>query len=196
MISALAQVSVIEGGDRYLSAARKSADFILANLVINKTLKRRYCDKEAKFDGVLEDYSFIIQGLLNLFQASSDSRYFNEAVSLQDVQDHQFWDSINGGYYFSNFDSVDIITRKKDFNDGATPSGNSVSALNLLKLYQLSGESRFIERYRKLKAAMIPHVSKYPGAFTTFLSALDFELEGLSSESIYHYFRRLHFKPV
>ena len=175
MISALAKVAGVEGDGPYLDSAKRAANFILSNLLIDSGLKRRFCDGEAGFDGVLEDYSFLIQGLLDLHEVSGDVLYFDSAVKLQSIQDSKFWDTETGSYFFSA--SLDVITRKKDYNDGATPSGNSVAALNLLRLHQLTGESSYKDFYLKLKLAMLPHARRYPGAFTTFLSALDYELE-------------------
>ncbi len=181
MISALAQVAMLASEDLYASAAKKAADFLIENLFEEEVLKRRYCDGEASFAGVLEDYSFFIEGLLLLHEATGVNRYFTTAKNLQSLQDRYFWDEKNGGYFFASGTSSDLITRKKDFNDGATPSGNSVSALNLLRLFQLTGESAYLDRFQKLKAVMIPHVAKFPGAYATFLSALDYELESLTS---------------
>ena len=175
MISALCSVAKLEVNSRYLDSAKKAADFVLNNLISESTLKRRFCDGEAAVDAVLEDYSFFIQGLLDLHEVSGIETYFDSAVELQSIQDSNFWDESNGGYFFSA--NSDLITRKKDYNDGATPSGNSVAALNLLRLHQLTGKNTYKEYFLKLKQAMLPHATKYPGAYTTFLSALDYELE-------------------
>jgi uncharacterized protein YyaL (SSP411 family) len=181
ILTALSKVIGATGDKRYLQSAMKAADFIVDNLLSTTKLQRRFCDGEAAFDGVLEDYSFLIQGLLDLYEVSGETKYFTSAESIQEMQNSLFWDDSNGAYYFAGRGSSDLITRKKDYNDGATPSGNSVSALNLLRLYQLTGLRSYEEYFTKLKAAMLPHVNKYPGAFTTFLSALDFELESQKS---------------
>ncbi len=177
MLTALGRTYAVTGEGRYLTAATETAAFIRESLWKNGQLLRSYCDGEAKIPGFLEDYSYLIQGLLSLYEVSSLRAHYDWAVELQHVQDQLFWDGERGGYYFSPAGLTELIVRKKDFNDGAVPSGNSISALNLLKFCQLSGEASFLTRYHSLVRSMAPHAAKYPAAYPTLLCAIDFELD-------------------
>lgn len=178
--NALAISGLIEGyqttrESRFLDAAIRAESFCSNRLYVNEKLYRSWCDGVCSHEGFLEDYSYLVQALLDLYLATGEFNYLQKAYSTQQQQDSLFWDDVRGGYFFAPKELEGLIVRKKDFNDGATPAGNSVSALNLLRLHQLTGERVYLERFAELKSVMAPFASKYPGAYVTFLRALDFE---------------------
>lgn len=181
LISAFAEGYAVTGDERFLSAALKAERFQREKLSDGRKLLRRFCDNDSRFPGFLEDYSYLIQALIDLYQVSGEASLSKRALELQDTQDELFWDFEKGGYFFATSELTELIVRKKDFNDGATPSGNSVSAMNLLRLFQLSGDSKYLDRYRELVTAMAPFAEKYPTAYATFICALDYEHENFRS---------------
>ncbi|MFN3134416.1 MAG: thioredoxin domain-containing protein [Candidatus Kryptonium sp.] len=176
MIAAFAKAySVLKIGE-YLNVARKGADFILKNLYKDGKLLHRFRDGEAKIDGYLDDYAFFIWGLLELYEASFETKYLKTAIDLAEVMIQLFWDDENGGFYFTDSENKDVIFRQKELYDGATPSGNSVALLDLIKLAKITGRNDFNEIADKLVETFATMIKKYPSAYTFFLSSLSFIL--------------------
>ena len=132
MVSALSRAGFVLGKAEYLEEASRAVTFISAKLKVDGMLKRRWRDGDVRFDAVLEDYAFLIQGLLDLYAASQNPRYVEEAIRLSDQQIGLFTDA-KGGFFSSNA-STDLPTRMKEGYDGAEPAGNSVAAMNFLRL--------------------------------------------------------------
>ncbi len=176
MLAAFADAAGVLGSGRYLEAAKKNADFILAHLQANGTLLRTWKDGKAKLNGYIEDYANLADGLLKLFEVSGENRYFKEAQRLADTMIAEFWDEENGGFYFTSNDHEALIVRNKDFNDNATPSGNSVGADVLLRLTRISGD----ERYERFSVTILKHaatkIRQYPQGFGRALAAIEFYL--------------------
>ena len=178
MIGALADGYRVLGNERYLTAAENAAKFIQEKLYRpNKMVLRRYRDGDAAFPGVLSDYSYLIAGLLSLYQASFNERWLTWAVTLQEMQDRLFWDNESAGYFFTSTEGEQLIVRKKELHDGAVPSPNAVSTLNLLQLYALTGRKEFETRANELFISMSGPMSKYPSAYASALIALDYKLD-------------------
>ncbi|MBI4495551.1 MAG: thioredoxin domain-containing protein [Deltaproteobacteria bacterium] len=176
MIAALAKGYSALGDPDYARAARQAADFILERMrTPSGGLFRRYRDGELAFPGFLEDYAFLVWGLLELYEAVLEIEYFKEALRLNRMMIDQFWDE-KGGFYFTPRDHEPLIVRPKDLHDGALPSGNSVAAGTLLRLSRMTGDID-LEKLadRQLKAFSFP-VSANPMAYIQFLNALDFML--------------------
>jgi uncharacterized protein YyaL (SSP411 family) len=176
MLTAFAEAANILGRDDYREIAARNAEFILKHLMRGGRLLRTYKDGQSKLNGYLEDYAYVIEGLIALYEATFDLKYFNQARELADTMIAQFWDESEGGFFFTSADHEELITRTKDYFDGATPSGNSVAALSLLKLGLLTQENDY-QRYavtvlRTMRQAM----SKYASGFGYLLCALDFYL--------------------
>ena len=138
MISAMAKAAQALQDEKYLRAAQKSAQFIKENLYESGKLARRFRDSEAKFTASLDDYAYLIQGLVDLYETDFDEQWLNWANTLQKKQDELFWDKETGGYYFSEENGSLLPGRNKNFEDYARPNSNAVSALNLLKLYNFN----------------------------------------------------------
>ncbi|MHA2182914.1 MAG: thioredoxin domain-containing protein, partial [Promethearchaeota archaeon] len=125
MITALAKGAVAFQNENYLNIAKKAVDFILLNLYnSNKDLLHRYKDGVSEINGYLTDYSFLIWGLIELYEATFDIFYLKTAIELHQNQIEKFWDNSIGGFYFTATDSEELLTRQKEIYDGAIPSGN------------------------------------------------------------------------
>ncbi len=176
MLAAFADAAGVLESDRYLEAAKRNADFILAELQKDGRLLRTWKDGKAKLNGYIEDYTNFADGLLRLFEVSGEAKYFEEARRLADTMIGEFWDQENGGFYFTSNDHEELIVRNKDYFDNATPSGNSVGADVLLRLARFSGDERY-ERFAvtilKLAASKI---KQYPQGFGRALAATEFYL--------------------
>lgn len=176
MLASFSEAGVILNRPDYTEAARRNAEFILSNLRENGRLLRTWKDGRAKFNAYLEDYAFLSEGLVTLFETTGESRWLKEALALVDRLIEEFWDDESGGFFFTGKSHESLIVRAKDYFDNATPSGNSVAALVLLRLATLTGR----ENYRSLATAVLREVGdqmrRYPSGFGYALSAADFLL--------------------
>ncbi|RYZ98754.1 MAG: thioredoxin domain-containing protein, partial [Proteobacteria bacterium] len=147
---------------RFLKAAEESAAWMKKNLWNGKTLYRRYAGGEAKYQGTASDYAFLIDGLIQLYQAGFNEDHLLWARELQAALDKDFWDEAGGGYFTASRTEENLIVRKKDRHDGAIPSPNSVSYRNLLALAQYFVEPALGERANKLLEFMKPVLEGMP----------------------------------
>src|SRR5437660_1093902 len=178
MISAYARAAQVLDEPRYLEDATRAADFVRAHLWDDseKTLYRSYRDGRGGVEGFADDYAFVIQGLLDLYEESFDVEWLKFAVELQKTQDRLFFDEKNGGYFSTSGKDKSVVLRMKDDNDSAEPAASSVAALNLLRLAQIRGEKRWQERAEKTVAAFQATLSRFPSAMPQLLVAADFSL--------------------
>ena len=175
MISSLAKAARILNSSRYLIEAKRVTGFIIDNLLEGNDLRRRWREGDARFDGVLEDYAFFIQGLIDLYQACHDPEYLQLAVGLSEKQIELFADKEAGGF-FNSRESAGILTRIKESYDGAEPSGNSVAALNFLRLGRLLNKSDWIDIGEKTIRAFGGMLEKHGSAMPLMLTALELAL--------------------
>lgn len=143
MISAFARAYQVLGERSYLTAAEQSARFVLGKMYDPSTgmLHRRYRDGEAKFDGHLDDYAFLVEGLLDLFESSFDPLWLEKAIKITQAETSRFWDPNKGGFFDTSGDDPSILIRMKEMYDGAEPSGNSIAAMNLLRLASVTDDA-------------------------------------------------------
>ncbi|MBI3115841.1 MAG: thioredoxin domain-containing protein [Thaumarchaeota archaeon] len=174
-ISAFARAYQVLREERYLAAAERSASFILSNLYKQGILLRRYRDGETAIQGTLEDYSFLLQGLLDLYEASFEPSLLQRAVQLARQMVELFWDKQEGGF-FLNSSSQELIVRVKEAYDGPTPSGNSVAALDLLRLWEMTGDEGLREMAEATIKLFGERLENEPTAHTFMLMAVDFLL--------------------
>ena len=147
MIAALSKGAQAFDQPKYADAARKAADFIFKTMRDpSGRLLHRFRDGEAALHAHVDDYSFLIWGLLELYEASFDVHYLQSALTLNDDFMAHFWDAGGGGLYFTADDAEELLLRKKEIYDGATPSGNSVAALNLLRLARITANADLEQR--------------------------------------------------
>jgi uncharacterized protein YyaL (SSP411 family) len=178
MISALARGAQVLDEPRYAEAARTSAAFIESRMYDQKTglLKRRYREGTAEIDAVVEDYAFLIQGLLDLYEASFDVRLLSWAVRLQEQQDALFWDAKGGGYFATREEAPHVLVRMKDNYDGPEPSANSVAAMNLLRLWQVTDRRGWRDKADATFATLSGRLESQGTAVPQLAAALDFSL--------------------
>ena len=176
MLTAFAEAANILGRDDYREIAVRNAEFLTTELMRDGRLLRTYKAGQAKLNGYLEDYAYVIEGLLAVYEATFELRFFTRARELADTMIDRFWDEQDGGFYFTSSDHEELITRTKDYFDNATPSGNSVAAAALLKLAVLTQQHDYSNNAVTILRALRPAMSRYPSAFGYMLSALDFYL--------------------
>jgi len=176
MMASFAEAGVILNRPDYTQTAKRNAEFVLSNLREDGMLLRTWKDGRAKFNAYLEDYAFLSEGLVTLFETTGELRWLKEALALTDRMIEEFWDNESGGFFFTGKSHESLIVRAKDYFDNATPSGNSVAATVLLRLTTLTGR----EHYRNLATALLREVGdqirRYPSGFGYALSAVDFLL--------------------
>ena len=175
MIGAMARAGTILHEERYIRAARRAADFALQTLRRKDgRLLKRYRAGEAGLPAHIEDYAFLTWGLLNLYEATFEVRYLQEAIALNDLTLKHFWDSKDGGFFMTADDGEKLLVRHKEIYDGAIPSGNSVAALNLLRIARITGRTELEDRAQSVMSAFSLDVERNPSAYTQLLQALDF----------------------
>ena len=150
MISAFAKAGFALDEKRYLQAAERAVSFVLTKLSKDGRLLRAYRNGAAPHQAVVEDYAFFIAGLVDLYEATGTDRWLKEALRLQGVLDAHYLDETKGGYYSTADDGPKLLVRDKPVYDGAQPSGNSVAAINLLRLHTLTTDARFAERAERI----------------------------------------------
>ncbi len=177
MIAALSKASRVFGNKDYFLAAARAADFIIAKMRdANGRLLRRYRLGEAGLSAHVDDYSFFIWGLLELYETSFEIIYLKVALQLHDDFLERFWDKESGGFFFTADDSEKLLVRQKEIYDGATPSGNSVAAMNLIKLSRICASLEFDSMVLAIGKAFSADVKRFPSAYTQFLLFVDFLL--------------------
>jgi len=177
MIAALAKGSIILNESKYLEAAELSTKFFMEKMRNESgRLLHRYRDGEASILGFIDDYAFLIWGLLEVYQATLNPKYLTLAYCFNDDFIAHFWDEKSGGFYFTADDSEELFVRQKEIYDGAIPSGNSVALLNLLRLGTIKGDLELIEKGNKLIESFSTNVGNMPSAHTYFMASLDYQV--------------------
>jgi uncharacterized protein len=178
MISAYAQGSLVLGDPAYAARAARATDFLLSKLREGGRLLRSFKDGAAHYNAYLDDYAFLIAGLLDLFEATGEVRWLNEAVGLDEVLEKHYEDSRGGGFFLTSDDHPKLLAREKPGYDGAEPSGNSVEALNLLRLQEFMFPDRaFRKRADHTLEAFGRILRSNPLALSEMLLALDFRYD-------------------
>ena len=177
MIAALAQAGLAFDNSGHIKMAEKAARALLEKLrQPDGRLLHRYREGEAGIVGNLDDYAALAWGLLNLYETTFDIDYLRIAIELTDLTLEHFWDNDQGGFYFTPDDGEQLLSRNKDFYDGAIPIGNSVAAMNLLRLNHMTGRVDYAEKAAALGRAVATQVTQVPTGFTYLLCAAAFEV--------------------
>ncbi len=193
-IAALAETSrALSGSDvpgtdgqaaRYREAAVMAADAVVRGLIDEGgRLHRSWKDGRATADGVLEDHANLADGLISLYEATQDERWFLQAVSLVDTILARFGDP-EGGFFDTPDDGEPLIVRPKGLQDNATPSGGSMTATVLLRLAALTGDQRYTIAAELSLASVAPYLARYPTAFAQWLCALELAHAGITEVAI------------
>jgi len=178
MISAYARGAQVLGEPRYLESATRAATFLRTTLYDGekKLLYRSYRNGRSEIEGFADDYAFVIQGMLDLYETSFDAEWLKFAAELQETQDRLFFDGKGGGYFSTSGNDESVVLRMKDDNDSAEPAASSVSALNLLRLAEMTSRDEWRERGQKTIEAFSATLSHFASAMPQMLVALDFSL--------------------
>jgi uncharacterized protein YyaL (SSP411 family) len=177
MIAALARGGMVLNDQRYTAAAEKAAKFVLENLRDeNGRLLRRYRLGKAGISAHLNDYAFLVWGLLELYENTYDPQFLMVAIGMTDQMLSLFWDDQNGGLFLTASDGEHILVRHKEVYDGAMPSGNSVALLNLLRLSRMTANKDFAAKAEKIVTAFSADIKSYPAGHAQFMVGLNFAL--------------------
>ncbi len=174
MIAAFAKAARAFGEEKYLRAARDAADFIMEKMYCERGLLRRFREREAAIDANLDDYAFMVWGLLELYEAEFETSRLETALSLNDEMTVLFSDGDKGGFFFTSKDAESLMVRKKEFHDGAIPCGNSVATMNLMKIARITGDSKYEETALKTLRSLSLLIEKIPLSHTMLLCAMEF----------------------
>lgn len=177
MITAFAKGYRVTGDIIYLNAAKDCISFIEQNLFVNEKLLRTYKNGIAKIDGYLEDYSYFINALLDVFEIEPDQKYLTLSIKLGHHLVEHFWDSENNNFFMTSDDHEKLIIRPKSNYDLSLPSGNSVSAFVMLRLYHLSQEPTFLEITTKIMASQAQIAAENPFGFGYLLNTISMYIQ-------------------
>lgn len=171
MIAALSVLYRASHNEKYIQAAQNAQDFIEKNLCNDKQLYTSYRDGKKSNKAFLDDYAFYTAALIEMYNSTLDNMYLDKAQQLCDETVKQFSDGENKGYYLSKSENSELFMNPKETYDGALPSGNSVMAYNLVRLYQLTEK----DKYQNLAENQIEFLSAqaqgYPAGHSMFLLA-------------------------
>ncbi|MFX1514409.1 MAG: thioredoxin domain-containing protein [Promethearchaeota archaeon] len=176
MIASLAKAGRVLNDSKYITAAKNAVDFILDNMFTSdRRLFHRYRNGEAGIVACLDDYAFLVWGLLELYETTLNAQYLKIALELNDDMIKHFW-SEEGGFFFTAGDSEELLVRKIVTYDGAIPSGNSIAMLNLLRLGRLTDNSKYEDKAAMIEQVASSSVNQSPLAHTSMLSSVDFSV--------------------
>ncbi|MFQ5542130.1 MAG: thioredoxin domain-containing protein, partial [Candidatus Binatia bacterium] len=177
MLSGLADAYEITGVPRYREVAEQTVDFIFTEMFREGTLYHTYRDGKAKLRSFLDDYAFLIAGLLDLYEATLERALLERAVQLTEVMILEFWDDIDGAFFYTGKSHEELISRSKPAFDGSIPSGNSAATQVLLRLFHYSGKEDYLRRAEKVLRLYYDAVEQQPFGSTSMIGALDYYLE-------------------
>jgi uncharacterized protein YyaL (SSP411 family) len=178
MITAYATAAQVLDRPDYAAAAARAADFLLTRLrgPGGKLLRTWSAGSPAKLNAYLEDYAYLLEGLVALYEATFEPRWVASALGVAGVMVEQFWDPQGGGFFFTGRDHEALIARGKDPHDNATPSGNAVAVTALLRLVKLTGRADLQDKAEATLRLYQGLLAAHPGAAGQILLALDFYL--------------------
>ena len=174
MLRSLALAARVTGREDYRKAAVENASFLVEKMKEDGRIHRSYKDGSARFNGYLEDYAMVADGLVGLYEATFETRWLVEADALMDAVSELFWDGGKRAFYDTPTDHEELVTRPRDIYDNATPSGTSVATEVLLKLALLLDRGDYRQRAEDVLEELAGGMEKVPGGFGRLLCALDF----------------------
>ena len=177
MIGAFAEAGSILGRSDYVSIAERGADYILKTLVTEDRLLRTSRNGQAKLQGYLEDYSFLVNSLILLHEATLSQKWLNAAIKFTENMINLFWDKKNKQFYDTGIDHESLIIRPINFQDNAIPSGAAIAADVLLKMAVITGRKEFEQYGKDALKSSVPMLNQYPLGAGNWLCVLDFYLD-------------------
>jgi len=172
MVSAFLSGYRITDNSKYLDAAKQSIDFFESNFEKNHILHRTFKNAEPKLNGYLDDYAYMANASVDMFENTSQPKYLSFATNLANYLITHFWDDSTNGFFFTSDDHEKLIMRPKNNYDLSMPSGNSVAAYVLLKLYHITQNKQFLEIAKKIIESQAISAAENPFAFGYLLNAL------------------------
>ncbi len=167
--------AVLEDGI-YRRTAERAAEFVLRHLRDRSTglLMRRYRNSEVRQEGFLDDYAFVVKGLIDLYEITGTWAWLRDALTLTEMQIRLFRDESGGGFFDTTGTDQSILVRMKEQHDGAEPAGNSITACNLIRLGRATGRAEWVALARDIFRSFRPMLEKQPVALPAMITALDF----------------------
>jgi hypothetical protein len=176
MISGFVDGFRVTSNEKYLNSAVEAARFILKEMRKDSHLMRVFSKGKYRVKGYSEDYAFLIQALIDLYEATFEMGWLKEADDLNRRMIDQFWDERNGGFFFAGKENESLIARSKNPYDNAIPSANSIGVVNLIKLGYLTGEDSLKKKAEQILHLFQSFLEQHPSGFTQMLSGLSFFL--------------------
>ena len=173
MLTAFAEAAFAFDSSEYLETSLRNGEFLYSEMWTGDRLHRNWTKGRARLNGYLDDYAQVVEGWLALYQATGDPVWVDRAAEVTDVKLKLFWDSEQGDFHFTSTNHERLVIRHKEFMDNATPSGNAVSCLNLLRLHKLLGRSDYLEKAENMLRRVSLALQRHPLAFGYWLQALD-----------------------
>ncbi len=175
MVAAFAKGAQVFDEQKYAEAAKRAVDFMFTNMRREDgRILHRYRDGHTAILANVDDYAFLIWGLLELYETIFDVHYLEAALELNNEMIKYFWDEQGGGFYFTADDAEELIVRQKEIYDGAIPSGNSVAVLNLFRLARITADSEYEDKAKKIMSAFSKEVKSAPSGYTQMMIGLGF----------------------
>ncbi len=177
MITGMVQAYNVLGDEDALTSARETIAFLRQYMLQEGRLLRTYKDGQAKLNAYLDDYAFFGAALLDTFEATGDTDYFDLAETLTTTMVEEFWDDEQGGFFFTGTSHETLITRTKSAFDQAIPSGNAIATKNLLRLYHYTGRAEYLYKAERVLHIFKTYMEQQPFGFGSLLTALDFYVQ-------------------
>jgi len=177
MLAGMVQAYSVLGDEAALQAVRDTIAFVQEHMLRDGRLLSVYKDGQARFNGYLDDYAFLVGALLDAFEATFEQSYFALAQQLTSVMLEEFWDEAQGGFFFTGKSHERLIERTKSAYDQAIPSGTAVATKNLLRLYHYTGQAAYLQRAEHVLRIFRRHMEQQPFGFGSLLTTLDFYLQ-------------------
>jgi uncharacterized protein YyaL (SSP411 family) len=174
MIASMARGYRILGQPRYRQSAEQAATFVTSKMTKSDRLQRTYRQGKTHTQGYLDDHAFMIEALINLYETTFDLQWLRQAQSLNESVLKHFRDKDSGGFFFTADDAEKVLLRTKDASDGATPSGNSVQLMNLLRLSVLLDRKDLVDESQRMMRAFSKQLTETVFRSERMLAAIDF----------------------
>jgi len=174
MLSAFARMYQIDRKDVYKEVIENNIDFIKQNLYNDEHLLRTYNKGQAKYQAYLDDYAFLIQGLLDAYEALFNEDYLEWAYELSEYTNSKFWDDDKFGYFYTSSDQEELIERLKDEHDASLPSGSAIMMINHLRFYSITESTEFLDLTEKILKKYGKRMVSNPYGYASYLLGVDF----------------------
>jgi uncharacterized protein YyaL (SSP411 family) len=172
------------GKEEYRQKAISNMQFLMKAFQHDEGLRHVYKNGTAKYPAFLDDYAYFIKALLQLQEITSDTNYLLKAKDLMEAAIDQFGEEETGYFFFTAAGQTDVVVRKKEIYDGATPSGNAVMAVNLQQLGIIFNKPEWLEQSTKMLLGLQDVMVRYPGSFGVWAGLLQNRINGFRELAI------------